>query len=214
MQSSWLYSSIWRRSESSRVCIHCSKITIEAAPSFTSALPLEVEEGLELLQPVARPRGAEAVADDAVEVDEDLAAEEVVELALAGAVAAHQPLERGDLVGGVVVDVQVGVAREPLVHEVDERLERDPLGLVVVRVERLEVAVDVEDPPEVLERAVGVPERVALEVEEEVAGRGVGQEREAGFGLRLEEPVGVVAGLARDGAGARPARGSWPSCRG
>ncbi len=161
-------------------------------------LPLEVEEGLELLQPVARPRGAEAVADDAVEVDEDLAAEEVVELALAGAVAAHQPLERGDLVGGVVVDVQVGVAREPLVHEVDEGLERDPLGLVVVRVERLEVAVDVEDPPEVLERAVGVPERVALEVEEEVAGRGVGQEREAGFRLRLEEPEGVGAGLARD----------------
>ncbi len=37
MQSSWLYSSIWRRSESSRVCIHCSKITIEAPPSFTSA---------------------------------------------------------------------------------------------------------------------------------------------------------------------------------
>ena len=34
-------------------------------------LPLEVEEGLQLLQPVARPRGADAVADDAVEVDED-----------------------------------------------------------------------------------------------------------------------------------------------
>ena len=136
MQSSWLYSSIWRRSESSRVCIHCSKIDDRGAAVLHLRLPLEVEEGLELLQPVARPRGAEAVADDAVEVDEDLAAEEVVELALAGAVAAHQPLERGDLVGRVVVDVQVGVAREPLVHEVDEGLERDPLGLVVVRVER------------------------------------------------------------------------------
>ena len=61
----------------------------------------------------------------------------------------------------------------------------------------VEVAVDVEDPPEVLERAVRVPERVALEVEEEVAGRGVGQEREAGFRLRLQQPVDVVAGLAR-----------------
>ena len=152
---------------------------------------------LELLQPVARPRGAEAVADDAVEVDEDLAAEEVVELALAGAVAAHQPLERGDLVRRVVVDVQVGVAREPLVHEIDEGLERDPLGLVVVRVERLEVPVDVEDPPEVLERAVRVPERVALEVEEEVAGRGVRQEREAGFRLRLDQLVDVLAAFAR-----------------
>ena len=33
--------------------------------------------------------------------------------------------------------------------------------------------------------AVGVPERVALEVEEEVAGGGVGQEREAALGQRL-----------------------------
>ena len=160
-------------------------------------LPLEVEERLHLLQPVARPRGADAVADDAEQVDEDVAAEQVVELPLARAVAAHQPLERGDLVGGVVVDVQVGVAREPLVHEVDEALERDPLRLVVVRVERLEVAVDVEDPPEVLEPAARVPERVALEVEEEVAGRGVGQEREARLRLRLQEPVIVHAGLAR-----------------
>ena len=177
-------------------------------------LALEVEERLHLLQPVARPRGADAVADDAEQVDEDVAAEQVVELALARAVAAHQALERGDLVGGVVVDVQVGVAREPLVDEVDEALERDPLRLVVVRVERLEVAVDVEDPPEVLERAGRVPERVALEVEEEVAGRGVGQEREAGLGLRLEEPVDVARRSRARAAGARPARGSSPSCPG
>ena len=69
-----------------------------------------------------------------------------------------------------MVDVHVGVAREPLVDEVDELLERGALGVVVVRVQRREVAVDVEDPPEVLEPALGVPERVALEVEEEVAG--------------------------------------------
>ena len=69
-----------------------------------------------------------------------------------------------------MVDVQVGETREPLVDEVDEGLERDALRVVVVRVQRREVAVDVEDPPEVLERALGVPERVALEVEEEVAG--------------------------------------------
>ena len=77
-------------------------------------------------------------------------------------------------------------------------LERGALGVVVVRVERREVAVDVEDPPEVLERAARVPERVALEVEEEVARRGVGQEREAELGLRLEEDVLVRAVLARE----------------
>ena len=72
-------------------------------------LPLEVEERLHLLQPVAPARGAEAVADDLEQIDEDAAAEQVVELGLARAVAAHQPLQRRDLVGGVVVDVQVGV---------------------------------------------------------------------------------------------------------
>ena len=96
-----------------------------------------------------------------------------------------------------MVDVQVGVLGEARVDEVDELLERLPLGVVVVRVQRREVAVDVEDPPEVLERAVRVPERVALEVEEEVARRGVGQEREAGFGLLRQQPVDVLAGLAR-----------------
>ena len=81
--------------------------------------------------------------------------------------------------------------------EVDELLERLPLGVVVVRVQRREGAVDVEDPPEILERAVLVPERVALEVEEEVARRGLGQEREAGFLLLRQQPVDVLAGLAR-----------------
>ena len=96
-----------------------------------------------------------------------------------------------------MVDVQVRVLGEPRVDEVDERLERLPLGRMVVRVQRRERALHVEDPPEVLEAAVLVPERVALEVEEEVARRGVGQEREAGLGLRLEEDELVLAVLVR-----------------
>ena len=50
-----------------------------------------------------------------------------------------------------------------------EMLERSALGGAIVRVDRREVALDVDHPPEVLERALLVPERVALEVEEEVA---------------------------------------------
>ena len=96
-----------------------------------------------------------------------------------------------------MVDVQVGMLGEARVDEVDELLEGVPLGVVVVRVQRREVAVHVEDPPEVLERAVRVPERVALEVEEEVAGRGLGEEREAGVGLLREQLVDVLPGLAR-----------------
>jgi len=67
-----------------------------------------------------------------------------------------------------VVDVQARVAREPLADEVDELLERPPLGVAVVRPEGA-VAVGVADAPEVLEPAARLPERVALDVEEEVA---------------------------------------------
>ena len=84
-----------------------------------------------------------------------------------------------------MVNVQVGVAREPLVHEVDERLERDALGVVVVGVQRREVASTSRIPRGTRGRP-RVPERVALEVEEEVARGRVGQEREAGLRLRLE----------------------------
>jgi len=54
------------------------------------------------------------------------------------------------------------------VHEVDERLEREFFGRAVVRPERV-VVVRVGDAPEVLEPAARLPERVALDVEEEVA---------------------------------------------
>ena len=78
--------------------------------------------------------------------------------------------------------------------EVDERLEGRSLLLAGRRPERLERVVAVDEAPEVLEAALGVPERVALEVEEEIAGRGVGEQREAGFRLRLEELPAVRAG--------------------
>ena len=74
---------------------------------------LEVEQVLHLLEPVAGPRDAQAAPDDLEEVDEDLAAEQVVELGLARAVAAHHASQGGDLVLGVVVDVHVRVLREP-----------------------------------------------------------------------------------------------------
>ena len=84
---------------------------------------LEAVERLDRLDRVARGRGAERLADDAVEVDEHLAAEEVVDLVLARPVLAHQPGQRGALVGGVVVDVQPGVPAAALDEPVDEPLE-------------------------------------------------------------------------------------------
>ena len=84
----------------------------------------EPVELLDRLDRVAVDRGAERLLDDAVEVDEHLPAQEVVDLLLARPVLAHQPRERGALVGGVVVDVHPRVAAAPLDDPVDELLER------------------------------------------------------------------------------------------
>ena len=85
-------------------------------------------------------REPEPLRDDLVEVDEDLAAEQVVELLLARAVLAGEPLQRGDLVGGVVVDVHRAGRRAALADQVDHALDRPPLLRAVVRPERRERA--------------------------------------------------------------------------
>ena len=146
---------------------------------------LEVER-LDLLEPVALVREAQPLRDDLVEVDEDLAAEQVVELLLARPVLAGEPLQRGDLVGGVVVDVHRGVGGAALADQVDHALDGAPLLRAVVRPERTERPGGVDDPPEVLEPAAGLPERVALDVEEEVAVARRRQQLEPARGLGRE----------------------------
>ncbi len=159
-------------------------------------LPLEVEERLDLLEPVPLDRRRQAALDHLVEIDEDAAAEQVVHLGLARSVAAHQAAQRRDLVLRVVVDVQGGVLDEPGVHAIDEALERPPLARVVIGPQRVEAPADVEHAPEVLERALLVPERVAFDVEEQVAGRRVGQQRQAGERMRFEQLVHELLRLA------------------
>ena len=73
-----------------------------------------------------------------------------------------------------MVDVHLRVLGEALVDAVDDRLQRSPLARAVLGPHRLVVAVRVEQAPEVLEAPVLVPERVALEVEEEITRRRVG----------------------------------------
>ena len=131
MQSSRLYSSICASSAGSPRLHPLLEDEDRRAAVLHLRPALEVEERLQLLEPVAGTRGADAVADDAEQVDEDLAPQQVVDLVLARAVAAHQPLERGDLVLRVVVDVHVGVLAQARVHEVDELLERGALLVAV-----------------------------------------------------------------------------------
>ena len=81
------------------------------------------EELLDVLEPVARVRDAQSLADDVREVDEDLAPQQIVKLLDAHVVDRSEPLQRGRLVRRVVVDVQVGVLAQAFVHKVDELLE-------------------------------------------------------------------------------------------
>ncbi len=69
-------------------------------------LAREAVELLELLDGVGLDAGPQALLDDGQEVDEQLGAQHAVELAGARGVPAHEPLERGGLVGRVVVDVE------------------------------------------------------------------------------------------------------------
>ena len=112
---------------------------------------------------------------------------------------AHEPPERGSLVRRVVVDVQVGIAAAALDEPVDEAAEGVLLAGPVEAPDRVvaELAVLVAEAvaEEVLEPARGLVERVALEVEPDVAGRGGGEQPEARVLLVREELVAVLAGL-------------------
>ena len=132
-----------------------------------------------------------------MEVDEHAAAQQPVDLVLAGRVAAHQALDGGGLVGTVVVDVEAGMLF-PVRHDVvDEALERALLARRVECPRRVVVAVAVRDAEQVLEPAVRC-EGVPFEVEEHVAVRRLWQRREPLVGLdRRDEFVDAAALVPR-----------------
>src|SRR6266566_4195988 len=94
---------------------------------------------------------------------------------------AHQLLERGLLVRGVVVDVHVRKCAATLDDEVHEGLECGLLSRSVVPPEGAEtfsVCIAPSDAEEVLEAAI-FDVGVALHVEEKIPGRWRGQPRES-----------------------------------
>src|SRR2546429_6162931 len=130
----------------------------DRAAAAAHLLPaLEAVERLDLLDRVAVEREPHRLANDAEEVDEHLAAQQVVELGLARAVLAHQPLQRGALVRRVVVDVHPREARAALADQVEEPLKALLLLRAVERpnlvVLRDAVVVEVDPAEQVLEPA-------------------------------------------------------------
>ena len=94
------------------------------------------EELLDLLQPVRLDPGAQPLAHHLQQVDEHLAAQQLVDLLLARRVRAHQPRQRRRLVGRVVVHVHLRELAPALGDEIDELLERRPLAVGIERPER------------------------------------------------------------------------------
>ena len=138
-------------------------------------------EAVERLQPLDRvplDRGAQPLPDHPVQVDEDAAAQQPVDLFLAGGVAAHQALDRGRLVGAVVVDVEARILPPARRDAVDETLERTLLGGFIERPAAVVSAVPIRGSEEVLEPAAR-REGIAFEIEEEVARRGCRQRGES-----------------------------------
>ena len=133
---------------------------------------LEPVQLLDLLDRVARHACAQRLPDDAVEVDEQLLAQPVVDLALARGVLAHEAPQRGALVRRVVVDVQVGVDAPARLDPVDEALEGSLLPRAVEAPDDLVArlaTVAIAPAEEVLEPACRLVERMTLEVEPDVA---------------------------------------------
>ena len=152
---------------------------------------LEPVELLDRLDRVAVGRGPQRLLDDAVEVDQHLLAQEVVDLLLPRSVLAGEAGQGRALVRGVVVDVHPRVLRTARDDPVDELLERDALVVAVSPphrvVDDLAGVVAEAVAEEVLEPARGLVERMALHVEPDVARVGRGQQPEAALLLVGEE---------------------------
>ena len=158
--------------------------------AFAGAGP---EERLEVPDRVRPLRHAQSLAHHRVQVHDGAPAQQLVDLLLAGPVHRREPLDRGDLVRRVVVDVRAGVLGDAGRGEVDELLERPLLLGAAVRPERREplAAVGGDRAEEVVQALTRQRVRIARQIEEDVARRG---RRQLGERAGVDDLVGDVAG--------------------
>ena len=146
-------------------------------------------ERLEALDAVVLGAHPDALAHQGIQIDEHAVAQQFVDLLLADPVAARQPQQRALLVGRVVVDVHARIPLAPLAHQGQEVAQRLTFFGAVVGPEGMELIGDAEHAPQVLQPPlvpVGGPQRITLEVEEQVALVRVGQHHQ---GLGVDHAV-------------------------
>ena len=136
--------------------------------------------------------------DRAVKIDQDLGTEEPVQCLLSCGMAAHEPLERGRLIGREVIDVKVRVVLKPGTDKINEAFERlflirprkHPIGGVI----QLPIGAAIGVPEEVLQPAFPC-EGITFEIKKHITWRGFGQHREAKAWLKGQELVKNAAGI-------------------
>ncbi len=147
-------------------------------------------KGLELLDRIALDACPQPPPDDAVEVDEPPRAQQEIDFLLPARIAAHEALQRGGFIGRVMIDVQVGMRLQAADHEIDEALESGPFLVAGNRPVRngceRAAGLGVGVAEQKLDAALA-DERVALEVEEHVAGRRLRKAREAEARLHRQQ---------------------------
>ena len=146
-------------------------------------------ERLQALDAVVFGAHPNALAHQGIQIDEHAVAKQFVDLLLADPVAARQPQQRALLVGRVVVDVHARITLAPLAHQGQEVAQRLTFLGAVVGPEGMELIGDAEHAPQVLQPPlvpVGGPQRITLEVEEQVALVRVGQHHQ---GLGVDHAV-------------------------
>jgi hypothetical protein len=92
-------------------------------PAAHTRTSLEAGQLFDLLERIPWHPGAKPLADDLVQVDEDLSTQQSVHGILSRRIYAHELGDGRRLVSAVVIDVQVGVTSQALVQKIDERLE-------------------------------------------------------------------------------------------
>ncbi len=102
-------------------------------------VPLLPVKRLDALDRIVRLTDTQPLTHDRVQIDQNPPPQQPIDLLLPRRVQTHQPLDRRRLIRGVVVDMQVGKAPEPLDHKVDEPLKRLLLRRSICGPERLEL---------------------------------------------------------------------------
>ncbi len=157
------------------------------ATAIDVGLPLEARELLDVLESIRLGTDPQPLAHDGVEIDEQLALAQLLELLECAGVGLGDRAQHRRLGVGVVVDAHVRECLAARLQEVDELAVASRLLDGIVRPERAihpTAVVALLDPAEQEdEAAVGTPDRITFEVEVDVAGRWLGQELEAAGGL-------------------------------